>query len=99
MNVSLYKSFTDFAPRVYQLEKIIDQIRGDGIKAAIDRIREAVDAGNDSLVDALKRQLPHFTVSGVFNGRRKLTSTSSPVTTLPQGGDTRCSSEHRRRHT
>ena len=70
MNVSVYTSFTDFSPRQVRLERIIARIRDDRMRAAVSRIRETVAAGNDALVDTLKKALPNFTTSAVFDGRR-----------------------------
>ena len=70
MNVSVYTSFTDFSPRQVRLERIIAHIRDDRMRAAVSNICDTVAAGNDALVDTLKKALPNFTTSAVFDGRR-----------------------------
>ena len=70
-NISLFKNFTkEIGSRT--LAQIIDGIRGDHYKESITKIRELVDLGDQEKVDRLKKRLVAFTVSGLFEGGRKM---------------------------
>jgi len=69
--ISLFKNFTkEIGSRT--LSEIIDGIRGDHYKESISKIRELVDLGDQEKVDRLKKRLVAFTVSGLFEGGRKM---------------------------
>jgi len=70
-NISLFKDFTkEIGTRT--LVQITEGIRGDHYKEPILKIRELVDLGDQEKVDRLKKALVAFTVSGLFEGGRKM---------------------------
>ena len=70
-NISLFKNFTkEIGSRT--LAQIIDAIKGDHYKKPVSEIRELVDLGDQEKVNRLKKGLVAFTVSGLFEGGRKM---------------------------
>jgi len=71
MNISLFKNFTKgIGSRT--LPQIVEEIRGDRYKDAISKIRKLVENGDSEKVSRLKKSLVAFTVSGLFEGGRKM---------------------------
>jgi len=71
MNISLFKNFTKgIGSRT--LPQIVEEIRGDRYKDAISKIRKLVEEGDTEKVSRLKKGLEAFTVSGLFEGGRKM---------------------------
>ena len=70
-NISLFKNFTkEIGSRT--LSQIVEEIRGDHYKEPVLKIRELVKSGNPEEVSRLKKGLVAFTVSGLFEGGRKM---------------------------
>jgi len=70
-NISLFKNFTKGIGS-QTLPQIVEGIRGDRYKDAILKIRELVEKGDTEKVSRLKKGLEAFTVSGLFEGGRKM---------------------------
>jgi len=71
MNISLFKNFTKgIGSRT--LLQIVEEIRGNRHKDAISKIRKLVEKGDTEKVSRLKKGLEAFTVSGLFEGGRKM---------------------------
>ena len=69
--ISLFKNFTqEIGSRT--LPEIVEEIRGDHYKKSILKIRELVKSGDEETVSRLKKGLVAFTVSGLFEGGRKM---------------------------
>jgi len=82
-NISLFKNFiTEIGDRT--LAQIVEGIKGDHYKESILKIRRLVESGNKKKVDQLKKGLVAFTVSGKFEGGRKMSflKTYNPLVIL-----------------
>ncbi len=70
-NISLFKNFTtEVGQRT--LVDIVDGIRGDHYRPSILKIRALVQSGHKGKANQLKKELVAFTVSGLFEGGRKM---------------------------
>ena len=82
-NISLFKNFTqEIGSRT--LAQIADGIQGDHCRDSVLRIRELIQNGKKEKADRIKKGLVAFTVSGVFEGGRKLSflKTYNPLVIL-----------------
>ena len=70
-NISLFKNFTNIIGN-RTLPQIVEAIRGDLYEEAVLEIRDLVGMGDKKKADQLKKELVAFTVSGTFEGGRKL---------------------------
>ena len=70
-NISLFKSFTKDVGRK-TLPEIVEEIRGNQYKESVLKIRELVEKNDSENVSRLKKKLIAFTVSGLFEGGRKM---------------------------
>ncbi len=70
-NISLFKNFTKEVGQ-RSLTQIVDGIRGDHYRESVLRIRELVKAKDKKKANQLKKGLVAFTVSGLFEGGRKM---------------------------
>lgn len=71
MKVSLFNNFhTPVEDKDFLA--VIEQVRSTEFQERINSIRHAHHQGKTSLGDSIKKELPGFTVSGIFKGGRKL---------------------------
>ena len=71
MKISLFKNFTEEVGN-RTLPEIIEGIRGDHYRSSVLNIRALVESGHQEKANQLKKGLVAFTVSGLFEGGRKM---------------------------
>ncbi|MEM9821764.1 MAG: DUF3987 domain-containing protein [Bacteroidota bacterium] len=69
--ISLFQYFTKVVGS-RTVEEIVASIRSSTYRESVLQIRALVEAGDKEEANRLKKQLPSFTVSGIFRGGRKL---------------------------
>ena len=69
--ISLFKNFTkEISSKT--LSEVVEEIRGDRYRESVLKIRERVKSGDEETVSRLKKGMVAFTVSGLFEGGRKM---------------------------
>jgi predicted P-loop ATPase len=68
--MSIFDSITSQTTSSKDLKRIIEEIRSPKHSSTIQKIRELRSLGNNDVADKLKKSLPAFTPSGVFDKKR-----------------------------
>ncbi|HEY5585657.1 MAG TPA: BT4734/BF3469 family protein, partial [Ruminiclostridium sp.] len=66
--VSIFKNVMDKSPVETTIEEIVNRIRSEEWKSVIESFRKLKAEGKTKEADLLKRRLPAFATSGVFEG-------------------------------
>lgn len=71
LQVSYFNSVTDKSPKKMTFGEVINSIRGVEVKVEVQSIRDLYKDGRQKEGDKMKKKLPAFTASGVFNQGHK----------------------------